>query len=173
MLKSRSAFRTLAKNRANSPSPSSRQGRLFPPLRQDLGHALVRKQSPMLFAHLKRILRLDRLRLRGPSGAQDEFLLAATAQNLRKLAKLIPIPHPNAGLRATNSRAPDSLQHPKQLGRRLLQHNPPESCPCGLFRVNIKAKPAPSHREAGHRGFSSRRSSGLVSKKERSAPPAD
>jgi hypothetical protein len=41
----------------------------------------------MLFAHLKRILRLDRLRLRGPSGAKDEFLLAATAQNLRKLAK--------------------------------------------------------------------------------------
>jgi hypothetical protein len=43
----------------------------------------------MLFAHLKRILRLDRLRLRGPFGARDEFLLAATAQNLRKLAKLI------------------------------------------------------------------------------------
>ena len=43
----------------------------------------------MLFAHLKRILKLDRLRLRGPNGAQDEFLLAATAQNLRKLAKLI------------------------------------------------------------------------------------
>jgi hypothetical protein len=48
----------------------------------------------MLFAHLKRILRLDRLRLRGPSGAKDEFLLAATAQNLRKLAKLIPFPAP-------------------------------------------------------------------------------
>ena len=43
----------------------------------------------MLFAHLKRILRLDRLRLRGPNGARNEFLLAATAQNLRKLAKLI------------------------------------------------------------------------------------
>ena len=44
---------------------------------------------------LKRILRLDRLRLRGPNGARDEFLLAATAQNLRKLAKLIPTPIPN------------------------------------------------------------------------------
>jgi hypothetical protein len=33
------------------------------------------------------ILKLDRLRLRGPSGAQDEFLLAATAQNLRRMAK--------------------------------------------------------------------------------------
>jgi hypothetical protein len=43
----------------------------------------------MLFAHLKRIIGLRRLRLRGPTGAQDEFLLAATAQNLRKLAKLI------------------------------------------------------------------------------------
>ena len=51
-----------------------------------------RKKVEMLFAHLKRILRLDRLRLRGPCGARDEFLLAATAQNLRKLAKLIPAP---------------------------------------------------------------------------------
>jgi len=51
-----------------------------------------RKKVEMLFAHLKRILRLDRLRLRGPQGARTEFLLAATAQNLRKLAKLVPIP---------------------------------------------------------------------------------
>jgi transposase len=53
-----------------------------------------RKKVEMLFAHLKRILKLDRLRLRGPCGARDEFLLAATAQNLRKLAKLIPAPAP-------------------------------------------------------------------------------
>ena len=52
----------------------------------------LRKKVEMLFAHLKRILKLDRLRLRGPNGARDEFLLAATAQNLRKLAKLIPVP---------------------------------------------------------------------------------
>ena len=51
-----------------------------------------RKKVEMLFAHLKRILRLDRLRLRGPNGARDEFHLAATAQNLRKLAKLVPMP---------------------------------------------------------------------------------
>ena len=49
----------------------------------------------MLFAHLKRILKLGRLRLRGPNGARDEFLLAATAQNLKKLAKLRPKPPPN------------------------------------------------------------------------------
>ena len=53
-----------------------------------------RKKVEMLFAHLKRILKLDRLRLRGPCGAHDEFLLAATAQNLRKLAKLITMPQP-------------------------------------------------------------------------------
>lgn len=51
-----------------------------------------RKKVEMLFAHLKRIMKLDRLRLRGPNGAKDEFHLAATAQNLRKLAKLIPQP---------------------------------------------------------------------------------
>ena len=51
-----------------------------------------RKKVEMLFAHLKRILKLDRLRLRGPNGAKDEFLLAATAQNLRKMAKLVPMP---------------------------------------------------------------------------------
>jgi transposase len=48
-----------------------------------------RKRVEMLFAHLKRILRLGRLRLRGPRGAQDEFTLAAIAQNLRRLAKLV------------------------------------------------------------------------------------
>ena len=51
-----------------------------------------RKKVEMLFAHLKRIMRLDRLRLRGPNGARDEFHLAAAAQNLRKLAKLYPVP---------------------------------------------------------------------------------
>jgi hypothetical protein len=52
----------------------------------------LRNKVEMLFAHLKRILKLERLRLRGPHGARDEFLLAASAQNLRKLAKLIPQP---------------------------------------------------------------------------------
>ena len=53
-----------------------------------------RKRVEMLFAHLKRILRLGRLRLRGPCGAQDEFTLAAIAQNLRRLAKLVARPPP-------------------------------------------------------------------------------
>jgi transposase len=53
-----------------------------------------RKRVEMLFAHLKRILRLGRLRLRGPCGAKDEFTLAAIAQNLRRLGKLVPRPPP-------------------------------------------------------------------------------
>jgi len=53
-----------------------------------------RKRVEMLFAHLKRILRLGRLRLRGPRGAQFEFTLAAIAQNLRRLAKLVARPPP-------------------------------------------------------------------------------
>ena len=56
-----------------------------------------RKRVEMLFAHLKRILRLGRLRLRGPRGAQFEFTLAAIAQNLRRLAKLVARPPPLAG----------------------------------------------------------------------------
>ena len=66
----------------------------------DAGQVLRRdrKKVEMLFAHLKRILGLGRLRLRGPCGASDEFLLAATAQNLRKLAKLRPKLEPTAAL---------------------------------------------------------------------------
>jgi transposase len=58
-----------------------------------------RKKVEMLFAHLKRILNLRRLRLRGPSGAHDEFLLAAIAQNLRRMAKRLcpPVPIPAFG----------------------------------------------------------------------------
>jgi hypothetical protein len=55
-----------------------------------------RKRVEMLFAHLKRIFRLGRLRLRGPCGAQFEFTLAAIVQNLRRLAKLVARPPPVA-----------------------------------------------------------------------------
>lgn len=57
-----------------------------------------RKKVEMLFAHLKRILKLDRLRLRGLSGAHDEFLLAATAQNLRRMAKWCGHGPPNTAI---------------------------------------------------------------------------
>jgi hypothetical protein len=52
----------------------------------------------MRFAHLKRILRHSRPRLRGPRGAQDEFVLAAIAQNLRRLASLVARPPPTQAL---------------------------------------------------------------------------
>jgi transposase len=58
-----------------------------------------RKRVEMLFAHLKRILRLGRLRLRGPRGAQFEFTLAAIAQNLRRLAKIMARPPPEVAAR--------------------------------------------------------------------------
>ena len=64
-----------------------------------------RKRVEMLFAHLKRILKLGRLRLRGPRGAQDEFTLAAVAQNLRRLAKLAAQPPPIAAVRQALGRA--------------------------------------------------------------------
>lgn len=47
-----------------------------------------RKKVEVLFAHLKRILKIDRLRLRGLTGSADEFTLAAAVQNLRRLAML-------------------------------------------------------------------------------------
>jgi hypothetical protein len=77
----------------------------------------------MLFAHLKRILKLDRLRLRGPNGARDEFHLAAAAQNLRKLAKLIQRPalfpiSAKIGVRTTASAHP--LSQSNRPHRRLL-----------------------------------------------------
>jgi hypothetical protein len=55
-----------------------------------------RKKVEMRFAHMKRILKLDRLRLRGLSGVKDEVLLTATAQNLRRLVKFICRPPPLA-----------------------------------------------------------------------------
>lgn len=74
--------------RARDPTRSLRRTPAFARSRRE------RKRIEMLFAHLNRIPRLGRLRLRGPCGARDEFLLAATAQNPRKPAKLIPVPDP-------------------------------------------------------------------------------
>jgi transposase len=48
-----------------------------------------RKKVEVRFAHMKGIHKLNRLRLRGLDGAKDEVLLTATAQNLRRLAKLL------------------------------------------------------------------------------------
>lgn len=77
---------------ARSPGASARtrvmSHVLYVPHRRMSGHTKQRKKVEMLFAHLKRILKLDRLGLRGISGARDEFfLMAAAAQNLRRMAR--------------------------------------------------------------------------------------
>jgi hypothetical protein len=80
-------------------APARKIPRLIYEGARDMAHHIVkspdyevsrreRKKVEMLFAHLRRIMRFDRLRLRGPTGINDEFLLAAIAQNLRKMAKL-------------------------------------------------------------------------------------
>ena len=65
-----------------------------------------RKKIEMLFAHLKRILRLGRLRLRGPSGAQFEFTLAAIAQNLRRLIRYLCARMEMSGSTGSGHRSP-------------------------------------------------------------------
>ena len=53
---------------------------------------IQRRKVEMLFAHLKRYIGVSMMRLRGPNGAAEQFQLAATAQNLRKLSKMVPLP---------------------------------------------------------------------------------
>lgn len=60
-----------------------------------------RKKVEVLFAHLKRDINLRRLRLRGLKGANDEFVLAATVQNLKKLAQRCSKPPDKAQILAT------------------------------------------------------------------------
>jgi transposase len=60
-----------------------------------------RKRVEMRFAHLKTHHRFERMRLRGLSGARDEFHLAAVVQNLKTLAKHIwrpPLCEPTPGI---------------------------------------------------------------------------
>jgi len=54
-----------------------------------------RKKVEMRFAHLKTHHRFERMRLRGLSGARDEFHLAAIVQNLKTLANHFWRPPPN------------------------------------------------------------------------------
>ncbi len=59
--------------------------------------ARERRKAEMLFAHLKRIGGFRRLRSRGLTGASDELLLAATAQDPRRLAHSVLVsPPPSA-----------------------------------------------------------------------------
>ncbi len=53
-----------------------------------------RKKIERLFGEAKQILSMVRLRLRGLTGARDEFLLTATVQNLKRLANHTTRPPP-------------------------------------------------------------------------------
>jgi hypothetical protein len=53
-----------------------------------------RKKIERLFGEAKHILSMVRLRLRGLTGARDEFLLTATVQNLKRLANHTTRPPP-------------------------------------------------------------------------------
>ena len=61
-----------------------------------VGARLRRKRVEMRFAHLKTHHHFERLRLRGLSGARDEFHLAAIVQNLKTLALRLIRPPPLA-----------------------------------------------------------------------------
>jgi hypothetical protein len=53
-----------------------------------------RKKIEGLFGEAKNVLSMTRLRLRGLTGAKDEFLLTATIQNLKRLANHTTRPPP-------------------------------------------------------------------------------
>lgn len=74
-------------------------------------------------AHLKRIPGLARLRRRGPCGANDEFLLAATAQNLRKLARVFPALQQKCTKSDQNGTRALSEHHPPRPQHLVLQKN--------------------------------------------------
>lgn len=98
-LKARCCPNTLARNVTRSVHEAARD--VVRRLRETAEYRQSRKDRKkveMLFGHLKRILKLDRLRLRGITGAHDEFLLAATAQNLRRMALRLSTGPPNHGI---------------------------------------------------------------------------
>jgi hypothetical protein len=59
--------------------------------------SIQRKQIERLFGGGEQLHAMVRLRLRGLSGAKDEFLLTATVQNLKRLAIIVSLPPPQTG----------------------------------------------------------------------------
>ena len=70
----------------------------------------LRKKVEMLFVYLKRIIGLGRLRLRGPCGANNEFLLAATAQKPPQTGQNLSCTAANAKCLITKALAPSSTR---------------------------------------------------------------
>src|SRR6266581_1035261 len=82
-----------------------------------------RKKIEMLFAHLKRILRLDRLRLRGPLWCSGRVPPGGHRPEPPKAGKADPAACFEAHLSTREARALVSSIYPERLVRRLLQHN--------------------------------------------------
>ena len=93
---SRNAVRTRPRARSNA--TSMRMPAIMPAAswvrRNSIRSRDERKKVEMRFAHLKTHHRFERMRLRGLSGARDEFHLAAIVQNLKTFALRILGPPP-------------------------------------------------------------------------------
>ncbi len=89
-LKAKCCFNTAFRKIARSIHEAARDvARLIAKTPEYLVSRCERKKVEMQFAHLKRIMKLDRVGLCGLMGVADDLTLAATVQNLRRMAKLL------------------------------------------------------------------------------------
>jgi transposase len=87
----RAPFRKIARDINETARDHARSLQNTPEFEQSRNE---RKKVEMRFAHLKVHHRFERMRLRGLTGARDEFHLAAIAQNLKTLANQVWRPPP-------------------------------------------------------------------------------
>jgi transposase len=88
----RAPFRKIARDINEEARDHARALKATPEFEQSCD---ARKKVEMRFAHLKVHHRFERMRLRGLTGARDEFHLAAIAQNLKTLANHLWRPPPS------------------------------------------------------------------------------
>ena len=88
----RAPFRKIARDINEEARDHARALKATPEFEQSSD---ARKKVEMRFAHLKVHHRFERMRLRGLTGARDEFHLAAIAQNLKTLANHLWRPPPS------------------------------------------------------------------------------
>jgi transposase len=88
----RAPFRKIARDINEEARDHARALKVTPEFEQSCD---ARKKVEMRFAHLKVHHRFERMRLRGLTGARDEFHLAAIAQNLKTLANHLWRPPPS------------------------------------------------------------------------------
>ena len=118
-LSSLSAVRILRRGRCRAPRDMARQ---IAKSREGRTSRRLRKKVEMLFAHLKRIIKLDRFRLRGPNGARDEFLLAARAQNRCRASS-----QPKRAKQGRSTQCAYDRARSDSIAARLVQQNRPKA----------------------------------------------